>query len=79
MTLGLVIFWGLAHFLAVVFICSPVESQWDLNLTGKCGDQIKLFQSLIITNIVTDLVIMFLPIYSSSFLMSLLDSTLTQI
>lgn len=62
---GVVAVWALAHALTVVFICSPVSFQWDLTISGKCGDQIKLFQSLITTNIITDVMIMVLPIYST--------------
>lgn len=61
---GVVAVWALAHALTVVFICTPVSFQWDLTITGKCGDQIKLFQSLITTNIITDVMIMILPIYT---------------
>ncbi|KAF2036388.1 hypothetical protein EK21DRAFT_106490 [Setomelanomma holmii] len=62
---GVVAIWALAHALAVVFICKPVEYQWNLTIAGgKCGDQIKLFQSIITTNILTDVVIMVLPIYT---------------
>ena len=62
--LGVVLAWGFGHFLAVMFICKPVASQWDLAVPGECGNQIKLFQSIISTNIVTDAAIMLLPIYS---------------
>jgi hypothetical protein len=64
---GVVAMWGFSHALAVIFICRPVSFQWDLTLAGKCGDQIKLFQSIITTNIVTDVLIMLLPVYSTSY------------
>jgi hypothetical protein len=70
---GVVATWAFSHALAVIFICSPVSFQWDLTLAGKCGDQIKLFQSIITTNIITDVLIMLLPIYSTS--IPYLDST----
>lgn len=62
-TIVFCIVWGVAHFLANVFICSPVKAQYDLEAaaSGACGDQIRLAQSLIITNIVGDLFIMVLP------------------
>lgn len=62
---GVIAAWAIAHAFAVIFICSPVSFQWDLTVTGKCGDQIKLFQSIITTNIITDVMIMLLPIYST--------------
>jgi hypothetical protein len=62
---GVVATWAVAHALAVIFICTPVSFQWDLTIIGgKCGDQIKLFQSIITSNIITDVMIMLLPIYS---------------
>jgi len=63
---GVVAVWGLAHSMAVIFVCTPVSFQWDLSIDGKCGDQIKLFQSLITTNILTDAMIMIIPVYSTS-------------
>lgn len=59
--------WGIAHFLANVFVCTPVSAQFDLTVaaTGTCGDQIALFQSLIITNILGDIMIMVLPMRES--------------
>ncbi|KAH7075713.1 hypothetical protein BKA63DRAFT_565767 [Paraphoma chrysanthemicola] len=62
---GVVAVWAISHALTVIFICSPVSFQWDLTIQGgKCGDQIKLFQSIITTNIITDVMIMVLPIYT---------------
>ncbi|KAH9909476.1 hypothetical protein F4778DRAFT_711631 [Xylariomycetidae sp. FL2044] len=61
---GVVVAWALAHALAVIFVCTPVSYQWDLTLDGKCGDQITLFKSLIMTNILTDVAIILLPIYT---------------
>jgi hypothetical protein len=63
---GVVAVWGLSHSMAVIFVCTPVSFQWDLTIKGKCGDQIKLFQSLITTNILTDAMIMLIPVYSTS-------------
>jgi hypothetical protein len=65
----------LAHALAVIFVYTPVSFQWDLTIVdGKCGDQIKLFQSLITTNIVTDAMIMLIAVYSKVRLFGLAQS-----
>lgn len=66
-TISFVIIWGLAHFLANIFICNPVAAQYNLvaAATGKCGNQITLFQSLIVTNIIGDIIIMILPMRKS--------------
>jgi hypothetical protein len=61
---GVVAMWASAHTMAIIFVCKPVSYQWDLTIPGRCGDQIKLFQSLISTNILTDVLIMILPVYS---------------
>lgn len=60
--------WGVAHFLGNVFICDPVAGQYDMVIaaTAKCGNQITLFQSLIVTNILGDIVIMALPMRKCS-------------
>jgi hypothetical protein len=62
-TIGFVLVWGVAHFLANIFICNPVAGQYDLAVaaTATCGNQITLFQSLIVTNIIGDIIIMILP------------------
>jgi hypothetical protein len=61
--------WFIAHVLTNVFICTPVAAQWRMELLmsgeGTCGEQIPLFQSMIISNMLTDLIIMALPISAS--------------
>ncbi|CAI6095067.1 hypothetical protein V2G26_005126 [Clonostachys chloroleuca] len=64
-TMILCMCWFVSHFLANVFICKPVPAQWKMELVmsgeGTCGDQIPIFQSMIISNMLTDLIIMILP------------------
>ncbi|RYP05962.1 hypothetical protein DL764_003466 [Monosporascus ibericus] len=60
--LGFCVVWALAFMLAPIFICRPVSAQWTG--LGKCGNLVPLIQSAIITNIVSDLVIMCLPMHS---------------
>lgn len=73
-TMILCMCWFVSHFLANVFICKPVPAQWKMELVmsgeGTCGDQIPIFQSMIISNMLTDLIIMILP-------MSKLDKSLS--
>ncbi|KAH7323231.1 hypothetical protein B0I35DRAFT_500090 [Stachybotrys elegans] len=65
-TMGFCVVWAVGHFLGNVFICKPVQAQWNLNLImtgrGTCGDQIPIFQSMIISNMLMDLIIMTLPL-----------------
>jgi hypothetical protein len=63
-TMGVVAVWALGHYLAGEFICSPVASQYDLTVPGTCGNDIAVFLSLIVTNALTDIVIMVLPVYT---------------
>lgn len=63
--LGVVGAWTLAFTLALAFVCHPVPFRWDPAIPGgSCGSQTALYASLIITNVVTDLVIMLLPMYT---------------
>lgn len=57
-----VVVWAAPHFLANVFICDPVAAQYDLTIaaTATCGNQITLFQSLIVTNIIGDVIVIVL-------------------
>lgn len=65
-TIGVCVAWFIAHLLANIFICSPVEAQWKMELLisgeGVCQEQVPLFQSMIITNMLIDLIIMALPL-----------------
>ncbi|RYP85122.1 hypothetical protein DL770_005102 [Monosporascus sp. CRB-9-2] len=60
--LGFCVIWALAFMLAPIFICRPVSAQWTG--LGKCSKPPPLIQSCIITNVVSDLVIMLLPMPS---------------
>lgn len=61
-TIGFVIAWCVGHMFAMVFICHPVAFWWDISIPGGyCLDQLPIYVSLIITNILSDIVIMALP------------------
>ncbi|RYP60853.1 hypothetical protein DL769_007953 [Monosporascus sp. CRB-8-3] len=60
--LGFCVIWALAFIFAPIFLCRPVSAQWTR--LGKCGDHIPLILSSIISNVVSDLVIMWLPMPS---------------
>ncbi|CAH0055485.1 unnamed protein product [Clonostachys solani] len=65
-TMGLVVAWAVAHYLAAVFICTPVAGQYDLRLAAvvKCGDQMKFFQSGLSINVVLDAIVIALPLWT---------------
>ncbi|EMR69528.1 putative integral membrane protein [Eutypa lata UCREL1] len=60
--LGFVVLWMVCYLCANIFLCHPISAQWTG--IGTCGAYVPMIQSLIATNIVSDLVIMSLPMYS---------------
>ncbi|RDL37364.1 uncharacterized protein BP5553_04797 [Venustampulla echinocandica] len=60
--------WLVAHDLALIFLCKPVQYQWDLTIPADqnptCGDALSLYTSVVTTNIFSDFWIMGLPMYS---------------
>ncbi|CEI61737.1 hypothetical protein FVEN_g2800 [Fusarium venenatum] len=61
--LGFVGLWTIAFLGACIFLCSPVQNQWENPLQCK-GQYMPMIQSLIATNAVGDLIIMALPMHS---------------
>ncbi|KAK4228583.1 hypothetical protein QBC38DRAFT_151112 [Podospora fimiseda] len=53
--------WGIVMSLVFTFLCTPVNLQWTLNRPGKCMDQIAVLKSIIMSNVLTDLMIVILP------------------
>ncbi|KAK6853912.1 hypothetical protein PG995_010724 [Apiospora arundinis] len=63
--LGLVGAWTVAFSLALAFVCHPLPFRWDPTIPGgACGSQTAMYATLIVTNVVMDLVIMMLPMYT---------------
>ncbi|KAI1850712.1 hypothetical protein JX266_003994 [Neoarthrinium moseri] len=64
-TIGIVLLWAVGHTLGMVFACSPIPFQWDPTIVGgSCGNLITLYAVLITTNIITDLMVMALPMHT---------------
>ncbi|KAL2151656.1 hypothetical protein VTH82DRAFT_6754 [Thermothelomyces myriococcoides] len=59
---GIVAAWGLIFTFIFIFLCDPVKQQWTVDRIGHCMDQILVLKCIIMTNIVTDLMIIALPI-----------------
>ena len=34
--------------------CTPIASQWNVNIEFKCVDEIKLFTAALVTDVITD-------------------------
>ncbi|KAK8058155.1 hypothetical protein PG994_008603 [Apiospora phragmitis] len=60
--LAMVAGWGLSFIMAMVFVCILIRKQWDTEILGTCYNAVEMYKALCITNIVTDLVIMALPV-----------------
>ncbi|KAH7024522.1 uncharacterized protein B0I36DRAFT_331560 [Microdochium trichocladiopsis] len=60
--IGISIAWGVSFTFLTIFLCDPIQQQWTLARIGKCKDQITVLKSLILTNVLTDLFIVILPI-----------------
>ncbi|KAI1415431.1 hypothetical protein F5Y13DRAFT_187539 [Hypoxylon sp. FL1857] len=62
-TMCLVFIWALAHTLAFIFVCKPTQAWWDTS-AGTCGNLIPIYASIVVLNIITDLIVMALPMYT---------------
>ncbi|RGP77172.1 hypothetical protein FLONG3_4687 [Fusarium longipes] len=62
-TLVFVALWTIAYLGACIFLCTPIQNQWE-NPTQCGGQYMPMIQSLIATNAVGDLIIMALPMHS---------------
>lgn len=58
------IIWVLTFTFIFIFLCNPVRQQWTIDRIGSCLDQIMVLKCIIMTNVVTDLFIVILPIYT---------------
>ncbi|KAF2994180.1 hypothetical protein E8E13_001719 [Curvularia kusanoi] len=61
---AIVVVWALVFNFFFIFLCDPISDQWTVSRTGHCMDQILLLKALILTNMITDLFIVVLPIRS---------------
>ncbi|QDS70014.1 hypothetical protein FKW77_003597 [Venturia effusa] len=63
-TSAIVVAWAVTFNFLFMFLCDPIQQQWTVERVGHCMDQILLLKCLIMTNLVTDLAIVILPIWS---------------
>lgn len=59
---AIVIVVGLVFTFLFTFLCNPVSKQWTIARDGYCMDQILVLKCIIMTNVVTDLMIVVLPV-----------------
>ncbi|KAJ3943674.1 uncharacterized protein N0V96_006604 [Colletotrichum fioriniae] len=60
--MGFVMVWTTANILQVFLICHPFEATYNPAVTGKCGNQIASFIAIGAFNVITDIMILTLPI-----------------
>ncbi|KAL3468996.1 hypothetical protein BJX99DRAFT_242283 [Aspergillus californicus] len=64
-TMGLIIAWAIATILAGCLICRPFAYNWDKTIVGgKCGDQVSSYTATGVINLVTDFMVLILPMPS---------------
>ncbi|KAL4899590.1 hypothetical protein BDW74DRAFT_108809 [Aspergillus multicolor] len=66
-TMAVIVAWAIATILAGCLICRPFAYNWDKTIpTGRCGDQVASFTATGVINLVTDVVVLTLPMPSLS-------------
>ncbi|KAF4831246.1 Satratoxin biosynthesis SC1 cluster protein 4 [Colletotrichum tropicale] len=61
---GIVVVWALTFTFLFIFLCDPISQQWTVMRIGHCMDQILVLKCIIMTNVITDLFIVILPIWT---------------
>lgn len=63
-TLGIVITWTTASVVSTIFQCNPIAGFWDSKIPGmKCFDTDVFWYGYAIIDIITDIVILWLPMW----------------
>ncbi|KAI9367089.1 hypothetical protein BJX61DRAFT_538346 [Aspergillus egyptiacus] len=66
-TIGVIVAWAIATILAGCLICRPFAYNWDKTIPGAtCGDQVASFTATGVINLVTDVIVLVLPMPSLS-------------
>ena len=61
MTHALVLLWLLGIWFATLFLCSPIQKQWNPTVDGSCGDTGGLWLGSAIPSVIIDAIILALP------------------
>ncbi|CAM1503629.1 Fc.00g012200.m01.CDS01 [Cosmosporella sp. VM-42] len=64
LVIAIVVSWAFVFTFVFIFLCDPVQQQWSIARIGHCLDQILVLKCIIMTNVVTDLFIVILPIWT---------------
>ncbi|EGR51612.1 PTH-type GPCR protein, partial [Trichoderma reesei QM6a] len=60
--IGIVSLWGLGSVLMFFFVCRPFEATWNPLVGGTCADRIATFLAVGAYNIISDIIILTLPL-----------------
>jgi hypothetical protein len=58
---SLIILWNISDVVAGLLMCRPIAKNWNFALPGSCGSQPKFYFSMGVINLITDTVIIVLP------------------
>ncbi|KAK2784250.1 hypothetical protein FQN53_008690 [Emmonsiellopsis sp. PD_33] len=61
-TMAIVLAWGIAFILVMLLACRPLPAYWDWSLPGTCTDEAMRTLAFTTTNIITDGMVLVLPI-----------------
>ena len=61
-SIGVLIAWALSIILEAFLLCRPLAYNWDSTIEGVCGNRSKVYISAGALNVVTDFMVMALPI-----------------
>ena len=62
LTMAFVLLWTFGNVLQVFLICRPFAATYDVTVKGKCGNQVASYIAIGCFNVVTDVMVLTLPI-----------------
>lgn len=60
--MAVTLLWSAGNIIQVFVICRPFRSSWDITVPGVCGNRQGSFIAIGVFNVVTDFIILLLPI-----------------
>lgn len=60
--IGVLIMWAMSVVLETFLLCRPLAYNWDTSIKGTCGDRNTVYVSAGALNVVTDFMVMSLPV-----------------
>lgn len=62
--MGIIVAWSIGGVGATIWQCIPIEASWNKNIDGNCIDSNKFWIAYAVMNILTDVMVLVLPIPS---------------